>query len=123
MRTVVLVSPHFPPSTLAGVHRARHLAKHLPAHGWRPIIVRVDERYYAESGEPALAALVPPSAEQSRTRAAPTNLARLVGVGDIGLRGYFPMKRKIAQFARELNPDAVLITGSPFYPMLLSHWI
>ena len=31
MRSVVLISPHFPPSTLAGVHRARHMAKHLPA--------------------------------------------------------------------------------------------
>ncbi len=36
---VVIVSPYFPPSSLAGVHRARHLAKHLPSFGWHPIVV------------------------------------------------------------------------------------
>ncbi len=45
-RRVLVVSPHFPPSTLAGVHRARHLAKHLPAAGWRPTVLCVDESHH-----------------------------------------------------------------------------
>jgi hypothetical protein len=121
MKNLLLVSPHFPPSTLAGVHRARHLAKHLPAHGWRPVVIRVDESCYPERPDPALAALVPESAEQVRAGAVPARLARLAGVGDIGLRGYFPIKRAIA--AATSRPDAVLITGSPYYPMLLAGWI
>ena len=121
-KTVLIVSPHFPPSTLAGVHRARHLAKHLPGHGWRPIVVRVDERYYTESGDPDLAMLVPTSVEQVRTGAVPARIGRLAGVGDIGLRGFFPIRRALAALASRTEPDALLITGSPFYPMLLSGW-
>src|SRR6478735_5116220 len=87
-RTVLIVSPHFPPSSLAGVHRARHMAKHLPGFGWTPIVVRVDEAAYAEANDPALAALVPVSLEQVRTPALPAGVMRRMGVGDIGLRGY-----------------------------------
>lgn len=123
LRTVLIVSPHFPPSTLAGVHRARHLAKHLPSHGWRPIIVRVAETHYVERPDQALAALVPERVEQIHAGAIPARLARLVGVGDIGLRGYVPIKRAIAQAAAATKAEAVMITGSPFYPMLLSGWI
>lgn len=123
MRTVIIVSPYFPPSTLAGVHRARHLSKHLPAHGWRPIIVGIREQYYTETGDPALAALLPHDVEQMRVGAVPARLARLAGVGDIGLRGYFPIRAAIAELASAQRPDAVLITGSPFYPMLLAGWV
>lgn len=123
MKTVLIISPHFPPSTLAGVHRARHLAKHLPSQGWHPIVVRVDNMHYAETPDPALAALVPESVEQVRTGAVAAPLARIVGVGDIGLRGYFPIKSAIEKLVSAHRPDAILITGSPFYPMLLSGWI
>lgn len=120
--TVLIVSPHFPPSTLAGVHRARHLAKHLPAHGWRPIVIRVDEKHYAERRDPGLAALVPDSVEQIRTGAVPARWARRVGIGDIGLRGFFQIKTAIATVAATMKPNAILITGSPYYPMLLAQW-
>lgn len=122
-RTVAIVSPYFPPSTLAGAHRARHLAKCLPAHGWRPIIIRVDERRYTERSDPALAALVPAGVEQVRTGAFPAGAGKLVGVGDIGLRSYVPLKHAIAKLAATARPDALLITGSPYYPMLLSGWV
>lgn len=118
--TVLIVSPQFPPSTLAGVHRARHLAKHLPAHGWRPVVIRVDERFYAETPDPALAGLVPASVQQIRTGAVPAPLARLVRIGDIGLRAYLPLARAIDHAIERERPSAVLLTGAPFYPMLIA---
>jgi hypothetical protein len=121
--SVVIVSPYFPPSTLAGVHRSRHLAKHLPSHGWKPIIIRVDERHYSESNDPGLAALVPSGVTQIRTGAVPTRFARSVGFGDIGLRAYLPLAKAIEESMRLHTPRAVLVTGSPYYPMLLSERI
>jgi glycosyltransferase involved in cell wall biosynthesis len=118
--TVLIVSPYFPPSTLAGVHRARHLAKHLPARGWRPIVLRVDERFYAEPGDPALADLVPADLKQVRAGAIPAPLARLAGVGDIGLRAWPHLARALDRVIATECPDVVLITGSPFYSLLLA---
>lgn len=123
MQNVVIVTPHFPPATLAGVHRARHLAKHLPAFGWRPIVVRADERHYTEALDPALAVLVPSYVEQVKTPAFSAKLARAVGIGDVGLRGFIGFRAALDALAKAEPIDAVLITGSPFYPLLLARHV
>jgi len=120
--SVLIVSPHFPPSTLAGVHRARHLAKHLPHHGWWPIIIRADERCYVEKLDLGLAKLVPAEVDQMRTGAIPASISRLAGIGDIGLRAFIPLARAISDGVARYAPRVILITGSPFYPMLLAGW-
>ena len=119
-RTVVLLSPYFPPSTVAGVHRARHLAKYLPRTGWRPILLCVDERHHEELLDPDLAALVPSSVEIVRVGALPTRLTRLAGVGEIGLRAWLPLRRALFGLLSSRPIGAVMITGSPYYPMLLA---
>ena len=123
LRNVVIVSPFFPPSTLAGVHRARHLAKHLPAAGWNPIVLCVDEAYHAETLDPQLAALVPAATEIVRAPAVPVAVARPFGLGDIGLRGWWGLARALARLLRTRDVAAVLMTGSPYYPMLMAPWI
>jgi Glycosyl transferase 4-like domain len=123
-RRCLIISPHFPPSTLAGVHRARHLAKHLPAHRWDPTVICVDPRHHIERLDPELARLVPPDAHIVRTGAISVRLTRPFGVaGDIGLRGYFHLRAAVAKEISRKVVDAILITGSPFYPMLMAGWI
>lgn len=118
MRNVVLVSPYFPPSTLAGVHRARHLARHLPHFGWRPTVVCVDPRHLVERPDPQLASMLPRELDIVRSAAVPAAATRLLGFGDIGLRAFVPLGRAIDTILCSRPVDAVLITGGPFYPML-----
>jgi hypothetical protein len=119
-RTSIIVSPYFPPSTLAGVHRARHLAKHLPAAGWNPIVVCVDEAYHEERLDPGLAALVPATVEVVKVRALPPRVCRPLGLGEISLRAWRPLRRAVLRLIETRPVGAVLITGSPYYPMLLA---
>ena len=119
-RTVVLVSPYFPPSSVAGVHRARHLAKHLPAAGWKPIVLCVHESHHQESLDPGLAALVPETVETAKVAALPAKLTRPFGVGDLSLRAWHPLKRALVRLLSVKPVDAVMITGSPYYPMLFA---
>jgi glycosyl transferase family 4 len=119
-RTVIIVSPYFPPSSLAGVHRARHLAKHLPAVGWTPIVLCVDETYHEQQLDPGLAALVPEYVEIVKTTALPARLTRGLGFGDISLRAWWPLRRALTRLLQTRLVSAVLITGSPFYPMLFA---
>ena len=118
-RCVLILSAHLPPSSVAGVHRARHLAAGLPAHGWRGVLVGARPDPGAPA-DPALAALVPPHVEQVRTGALPAGPCRAIGIGDIGLRGYAAFGRALLRGARLSGARTVLITGSPFYPMLLA---
>lgn len=119
-RICVLIAPYFPPSTLAGVHRARHLAKHLSTAGWKPIVLCVNEAFYEERPDPGLARLVPGTVEIIRVNAVPTAFTRSLGIGDIGLRAYWFLRRAVCQLLSTRPIDAVFITGSPYYPMLLA---
>jgi len=117
---VLLVSLNFPPSQIASVHRARHLAKHLPSLGWRPIVVTVDERYQKEPIDPGLGELVSPSIEVHRVSAAPLILTQPFGLGDLSLRSLLTVRRKIRQLIESQKPSVAFLTGWPFYQMLLS---
>lgn len=47
-RTSLLISPYFPPMGVSGAKRALHLARNLPAHGWRPVVLAaqpINERH------------------------------------------------------------------------------
>ena len=117
-RCAILLSPYFPPSTLAGVHRARLLAKHLPAAGWDPIVLCVDEAYYEQRLDYALAALVPERVRTVRVGALPARFTRPFGVGEISLRAWGPLRRALFQLLKTQRVSAVLITGAPFSMLL-----
>jgi Glycosyl transferase 4-like domain len=120
LQRVAIVSPYFPPSTLAAVHRARHLAKHLPALGWEPVILCVDEVYHEERLDPGLGALLPAGLEIVKVPAISARMTRFATVGDVGVRAYPYLASALTRLIRRQDPKVVLITGSPFYPMLLA---
>src|SRR5262245_6328931 len=116
-RTVAIVSPHFPPSNLAGVHRARLLGQHLPEFGWRPVIVTTHWRHYEEELDWGLAGLVDPAVEVIRTPAAPTRPVRVVG--DIGIRAPPWPPAGLRPLWRQRRIDFVLVTVPSFYSAVL----
>lgn len=123
MRHVLIISPYFPPSTLAGVHRARHLAKYLPATGWQPTVLCIDERFHTEKIDAALAALLPSDLDIVKAEALPAGVTRFLGIGDLSLRGFFYLKKSLRRILRTQPIDAIVITGGPYYSMLLSRWL
>ena len=58
-RKILIIYPHFPPSNLAGVHRPRLFAQHLPSFGWEPIVLTVHEKFYQETNDDDLVKLLP----------------------------------------------------------------
>jgi glycosyltransferase involved in cell wall biosynthesis len=66
-RSVLIVTPFFPPQNHAAVFRAYKLAKYLPAFGWKPVVLTVDTHYEFTEDDSLLAAL-PKEVEIVRTR-------------------------------------------------------
>lgn len=65
MKAVVIIAYLFPPAGGGGVQRTLGFVKHLPRHGWRPLVVAADQpRYWAK--DESLLADVPPEAEVHR---------------------------------------------------------
>ncbi len=117
MKTVAIVAPHFPPSNLAGVHRARLLSQHLEEFGWKPLIVTTHWRHYEEALDWGVAALVDPSLEVIHTKALPTKPLRIVG--DIGLRAMPWHLRALRRLRREGRLDFLLLTVPSFFSAML----
>src|SRR4030095_11053287 len=98
MRKILILYPHFPPSNLAGVHRPRLFAQHLPSFGWEPIILTVHEKYYEENLDYCLMELLPADLRIEKVTAYPISTPRFIG--DIGLRAFFQLQKKANQLIK-----------------------
>lgn len=83
----------------------------------------VHELFHEERLDPGLAALVPKTAETIKVGAIPSRASRTIGLGEISLRAWYPLRTAVFETIASRKVDAVLITGSPFYPMLFSRSI
>src|SRR2546423_13390606 len=92
MKRALLISPYFIPCNLAGVHRARLLAKGLPEFGWEPTVLTVDPRYYGNLAEPGLTELIPQNLRIEYVDALAGGMLAVVGGGDFSLRGFLPIR-------------------------------
>lgn len=55
MRSALLVAYHFPPfKGSSGLERTLALARHLPSHGWQPIVLTVTPNAYADTSDERL---------------------------------------------------------------------
>ncbi len=111
MKRILILYPHFPPSNLAGVHRARLFAQHLPAFGWEPVILTVHEDYYEELPDHNLQKLLPGTLRIEKVKA----FHRKGPVGDIGLRGFFQLYKKAKQLIKKEKFDFLYIPIPSFY--------
>jgi hypothetical protein len=121
LKKVLIISPHFPPSNLAAVHRSRLFAQHLPAFGWDPIILAVDEKYYEEKLDWDLYKLLPQNLRIEKVKALKVTKPRLIG--DIGLRAFFHLYKKAKQLIEEEQIDFLYIPIPSFYVALLGRWL
>jgi hypothetical protein len=119
MRRVAIVSHYFPPSTMAGVHRARIMSAHLHRFGWEPTIFCVDERHHEQSLDPELAKLVLGHVKVRKVAALPAAWTRCVGIGDIALRSHRAMRAALLHYFQEESGDLLFVTVLPGYGALL----
>jgi hypothetical protein len=121
MKKILIISPHFPPSNLAAVHRSRLFAQHLPAFGWKPVILTVDEKFYEEALDFNLVKLLPEGLHIEKSNAFRVTRPRLVG--DIGLRSLLHLYRKAKHVIRAEKIDFLYIPIPSFYAALLGRWL
>ncbi|MEO6329117.1 MAG: hypothetical protein ABIO55_09300 [Ginsengibacter sp.] len=121
MKKILIISSHFPPSNLAGVHRSRFFAKHLPDYNWEPIVLTVHEKYYEEQLDWNLVKLLPKDLKIEKANAFKLNKPRLIG--DIGLRAFFQLYKKAKQIIKKETIDFLYIPIPSFYVALLGRWL
>ena len=121
MKKILIITPHYPPSNLAAVHRSRLFAQHLPAFGWEPVILMVNEKYYEEKLDWNLHKLLPENQRIEKVNAFRVSKPRIIG--DIGLRAFLQLYKRAKKIIREENIDFLYIPIPSFYIALLGRWL
>lgn len=121
MNKILIISAHYPPSNLAAVHRSRLFAQHLPAFGWEPVVLTVDEKYYEEALDWNLHKLIPAGQQIEKVNAFKVTKPRLIG--DIGLRAFFQLRKRALQIVKAEKIDFVYIPIPSFYVSLIGPYL
>jgi hypothetical protein len=121
MNRILIITPHYPPSNLAAVHRSRLFAQHMPALGWEPIILTVHEDFYEEQLDWNLHSLLPANQRIEKVKAFKVSKPRLIG--DIGLRGFFQLRRRALGLIKSEKIDFVYIPIPSFYTALIGPYL
>ena len=121
MKNILIISPHYPPSNLAAVHRTRLFAQHLSKFGWKPIVLTVHENYYEEILDWDLQRLLPSNQTVVKVSALKLSKPRLIG--DVGLRGFFQLRKKALQLVISDSIKFVFIPIPSFYTSLIGRYL
>jgi len=117
MKNILIIYPHWPPSNLAGVHRARLISNFLPNFDWQPIMLTVKSEYYEEKLDYDFVKTVSPQTEVIYTEARKIGKTRIIG--DIGLRSYKHLKKEALKIIQERKIDFIWIPIPSFYVAVL----
>ncbi|RXK59447.1 hypothetical protein ESA94_15040 [Lacibacter luteus] len=121
MKKILIITPHYPPSNLAAVHRSRLFAQHLPLFGWKPVLLTVHEDYYEEELDWNLHKLLPSDQQIEKTAAYKVTKPRIVG--DIGLRAFFQLRKRALELVQKEKIDFVYIPIPSFYVSLIGPYL
>ena len=117
MKNILIIYPHWPPSNLAGVHRARLISNFLPDFDWHPVILTVKHTYYEEKSDFDIVKTVASTSEIIYTDAQPVRKPRIIG--DIGLRAFKYLKKEALKIIKEKKIDFIWIPIPSFYVAVL----
>jgi hypothetical protein len=121
MKNILIIYPHWPPSNLAGIHRARLISNFLPDFGWHPIVLTVKAEYYEEKPDYDIIKTVASTTEVIYVDAKPIRKPRIIG--DIGLRAFNFLKKEALNIIRKRKIDFVWIPIPSFYVAVLGRII
>lgn len=121
LKKILIITPHYPPSNLAAVHRSRLFAQHLPSFNWQPVILTVDDKHYEENLDWNLWNLLPQGQRIEKVKAFPVTKPRIIG--DIGLRAFFQLRKKAVELITNEKIDFIYIPVPSFYSALLGRYL
>lgn len=114
MKTVLVVSPHFPPVNAADMHRVRISLGHFRSFGWSPVVLAVAPEYVEALNEPLLMKTVPDDVPVCRVSALPVRVTRKFGLGSLGLRAFPFLYTAGSRLIRKYRVDLVYFSTTMF---------
>ncbi|MEG3637858.1 glycosyltransferase [Magnetococcus sp. PR-3] len=122
MKRVLCISPHFPPSNTADMHRLRTSLPYFEQFGWKATVLAVRPEDVEQSTDPLLEASLPEGCDVVRVRAWPASWTRRVGLGNLGLRALWSLFWTGLRLLRREKYDLIYISSTVFQMFILARW-
>jgi hypothetical protein len=119
MGKLLIVSPRFPPTNAADMHRVRLSLAYYRAHGWEPTVLSVDPATADGVDDPILAQSLPADIPTVRVRAWSERKCRWLGFGQLGYRCLVPLYRAGTKLLRRGDYDVVFFSSTVFLTFAL----
>jgi hypothetical protein len=120
MRKLLIVSPRFPPTNAADMHRVRVSLGLYRRFGWEPTVLCVDSATSDCPEDPLLARALPPDVRVVRVPAWREKQCRRFGFGQLGWRSLLPLQRAGSRLLRRERYDVVFFSTTVFTSFLLA---
>lgn len=117
MKNILIIYPHWVPSNLAGVHRARLIANYLKEFGWQPILLTVKPEFYEEKLDPDISRTASEEIEVHSVDAFKVMRPRILG--DIGLRSFLQIRKEALRLITERSIEFIWIPIPSYYMALM----
>ena len=111
---ILIISPHFPPSNAADMHRVRMLLPHLASHGIAAEVLCVEADQVAAPKDPWLEEGLPDDVPVHRVRAMGLEWGRIPGLGTLTFRSMAAIRRKGHELLERGNFDLVYFSTTQF---------
>ncbi|MBN8704495.1 MAG: hypothetical protein J0L62_01360 [Bacteroidetes bacterium] len=121
-KKILIISPYFPPVNAADMQRVRMSLPGLIQAGWKPAILKVDERFVEISLDPLLLKSVPEDAEVISVSAFSPKWTRKFGLGAIALRSLPFFWLKGSGWIRKNKPELIFFSTTQFPVLILARY-
>jgi hypothetical protein len=119
-RSVLLVSPHFPPVNAPDHQRVRMSLPYFQEFGWKPHVLTVHPDYVEGAKDLLLERMLPSGISITRTTALSANRTRMVGLGDLGLRAFSGLRHAGDQIIKNEKIDLIYFSTTVFTALALA---
>jgi hypothetical protein len=123
LKRVLIISPYFPPSNAADMHRIRMSLPYFEDHGWEAEVVCVDESYSEMVKDNLLLASLPADLVLYKVDAFRKRWTSKIGLGSLALRSLWFFRKRVNKLLRINKYDLIYFSTTQFPVCILgAYW-
>ena len=119
MKKVLIISPHFPPTNAADMHRVRQSLPYFEMFGYHATVLAVLPEYVEMSQDLHLEKTIPNNIPVHKVTAYSTKYTRLFSLGNLGIRSFYQLYKKGNKLLKSGDFDLIYFSTTAFASMPL----
>lgn len=123
MKNLLIISPYFPPSNTADMHRIRMSLPYFKENGWEVEVVMVDEQFSEATKDHFLLNSIPKDILIHKVKAFSKKITGKFGLGSLSIRSLYYYKKQVDNLLKKKKFDLIYFSTTEFTITILgAYW-